>query len=51
VKGFDPDSPDAAIAMGYPLINIGKMKKFARRVSFYSSNIPTHSLMTVPARV
>ncbi|KAJ7813368.1 hypothetical protein B0H13DRAFT_1665550 [Mycena leptocephala] len=49
-KGFDPDTQDAAIAMGYPLIDIEKMKKLSPRVSFHSSHIPTCSLMTVPAR-
>jgi hypothetical protein len=49
-KGFDPYTQDAAIAMGYPLIDIEEMKKLNPRVSFQSSNIPTHSLMTVPAR-
>ncbi|KAJ7846513.1 hypothetical protein B0H13DRAFT_2093024 [Mycena leptocephala] len=36
-KGFDPDSPDAAIAIGYPLINIEKMRKLARRLEWESS--------------
>jgi hypothetical protein len=49
-KGFDPYSQDAAIAVGYPLIDIEKMKKLNPRVSFHSSNIPTYLLMTVPAR-
>jgi hypothetical protein len=47
-KGFDLYTQDAAIAAGYPLIDIEQMKKFIPRVSFYSSNITTHSLMTVP---
>jgi hypothetical protein len=50
-KGFDPYSQDAAIAMGYPLIDIEEMKKFIPSVSFYSYNIPGRSLMTVPARM
>jgi hypothetical protein len=49
-KGFDPYTQDAAIAVGYPLIDIEQMKKLSPRVSFHSSNIPTCSLMTVPAR-
>jgi hypothetical protein len=35
-KGFDPYTQDAAIAVGYPLINIEEMKKFIPRVSFHS---------------
>jgi hypothetical protein len=49
-KGFDPYTQDTAIAVGYPLIDIEQMKKLSPRVSFHSSNIPTCSLMTVPAR-
>ncbi|KAJ7864668.1 hypothetical protein B0H13DRAFT_1637610 [Mycena leptocephala] len=49
-KGFDPYSQDAAITMGYPLIDIGKMKKFIGGVSFRSSNVATHSLIAVPVR-
>ncbi len=45
-KRFDPDTQDAAIAMGYPLIDIEKMKKFIPGVSFHSS-IDTYLLMTV----
>ncbi|KAJ7930780.1 hypothetical protein B0H13DRAFT_1595116 [Mycena leptocephala] len=48
-KGFDPYTRDAAIAMGYPLIDIEKMKKLNPRVSFHSSNIATYLLMTIPA--
>jgi hypothetical protein len=48
-KGFDPYTQYAAIAVGYPLIDIEKMKKLFPRVSFRSSNIPAYSLMTVPA--
>jgi hypothetical protein len=48
-KGFDPYTQDVAFAMGYPLIDIEKMKKLNPRVSFHSSNIPTYLLMTVPA--
>ncbi|KAJ7901323.1 hypothetical protein B0H13DRAFT_1622094 [Mycena leptocephala] len=47
-KGFDPYSQDAAIAVGYPLIDIEEMKKFIPGVSFHSSNIATYLLMTVP---
>jgi hypothetical protein len=46
-KRFDPDTQDAAIAMGYPLIDIEKMKKFTPGVSFHSSSIDTYLLMTV----
>jgi hypothetical protein len=46
-KGFDPYTQDAAIAMGYPLIDIEEMKKLIPGVSFYSSNIATYLLMTV----
>jgi hypothetical protein len=49
-KGFNPYTQDAAIAMGYPLIDIEKMKELFPRVSFRSSNIPAYSLMIVPAR-
>jgi hypothetical protein len=35
-KGFDPYSQDAAIAVGYPLIDIEEMKKFIPRVCFHS---------------
>jgi hypothetical protein len=48
-KGFDPYSQDAAIAMGYPLIDVKEMK-LSPRVSFHSSNITTHSLITVQVR-
>jgi hypothetical protein len=47
-RGFDPYSQDAAIAMGYPLIDIEEMKKFIPRVSSYSSHIVTYLLMTIP---
>ncbi|KAJ7901325.1 hypothetical protein B0H13DRAFT_1622110, partial [Mycena leptocephala] len=47
-KGFDPYSQDAAIAVGYPLIDIEEMKKFIPGVSFHSSNIATYLPMTVP---
>jgi hypothetical protein len=47
-KGFDPYSQDAAIATGYPLIDIEEMKKFIPGVSFHSSNIATYLPMTVP---
>jgi hypothetical protein len=50
-KGFDPDSRDAAIAMGYPLIDIEGMKKLIPKVSFHSSNNSACWLMTDPARV
>ncbi|KAJ7898478.1 hypothetical protein B0H13DRAFT_1718344 [Mycena leptocephala] len=50
-KGLNPYSQDAAIAMGYPIMDIEDMKKFARRVSFHSSNVPPHSLMTGPVRL
>ncbi|KAJ7826346.1 hypothetical protein B0H13DRAFT_2290521 [Mycena leptocephala] len=36
-KGFDPYTQDAAIAMGYPLIDIEKMKKFIPRFAGESS--------------
>jgi hypothetical protein len=48
-KGFDPYTQDAAIAVGYPLIDIEKMKKLIPKVSFHSSNIAIYLLMTVPA--
>jgi hypothetical protein len=35
-KGFNPYSQAAAIAVGYPLIDIEEMKKFIPRVSFHS---------------
>ncbi|KAJ7901302.1 hypothetical protein B0H13DRAFT_1622084 [Mycena leptocephala] len=41
-KGFDPYSQDAAIAAGYPLIDIEQMKKLSPIVSFCFSNIPTY---------
>jgi hypothetical protein len=41
-KWFDPYTQDAAIAMGYPLIDIEQMKKLSPRVSFCFSNIPTY---------
>jgi hypothetical protein len=47
-KGFDPYTQDAAITMGYPLIDIEEMKKLNPRVGFCSSDRPTRSLMTVP---
>jgi hypothetical protein len=47
-KGLDPYSQDAAIAVGYPLIDIEEMKKFILRVRFRFSNIPAYLLMTVP---
>ncbi|KAJ7930662.1 hypothetical protein B0H13DRAFT_1960721, partial [Mycena leptocephala] len=40
VKGFDPDSPDAAIAMGYPLINIEKNEEICSK-----SELACESLM------
>ncbi|KAJ7930693.1 hypothetical protein B0H13DRAFT_880657, partial [Mycena leptocephala] len=43
-KGFDPYTQDAAIAVGYPLIDIEEMKKFIPGVSFHSSNIATYLL-------
>jgi hypothetical protein len=49
-KGFDPYTQDAAITVGYPLIDIEQMKKLSPRVSFHSSNIATYLLMTIPAR-
>ncbi|KAJ7881456.1 hypothetical protein B0H13DRAFT_2540459, partial [Mycena leptocephala] len=36
-KGFDPDSQDAAIAMGYPLIDIEAMKRSAQEASVHST--------------
>ncbi|KAJ7930689.1 hypothetical protein B0H13DRAFT_2651833 [Mycena leptocephala] len=36
-KGFDPYSQDAAIAMGYPLIDIEEMKKLIPRLTGESS--------------
>ncbi|KAJ7930758.1 hypothetical protein B0H13DRAFT_2264083 [Mycena leptocephala] len=36
-KGFDPYTQDAAITMGYPLIDIEKMKKFIPRFAGESS--------------
>jgi hypothetical protein len=45
-KGFDPYSQDAAIAAGYPLIDIEEIKKLILGVSFHS-NIATYLLMTV----
>ncbi|KAJ7930674.1 hypothetical protein B0H13DRAFT_880532 [Mycena leptocephala] len=36
-KGFDPYSQDAAIAMGYPLIDIEEMKKLIPRFAGESS--------------
>ncbi|KAJ7930745.1 hypothetical protein B0H13DRAFT_2531799 [Mycena leptocephala] len=35
-KGFDPYTQDAAIAVGYPLIDVEEMKKLNPRVSFHS---------------
>ncbi|KAJ7812914.1 hypothetical protein B0H13DRAFT_500824 [Mycena leptocephala] len=32
-KAFDPDSQDAAIAMGYPLVDIEAMKRFAQELT------------------
>jgi hypothetical protein len=49
-KGIAPYTQDAAIAVGYPLIDIEKMKKLIPRVSFHFSNIPTYLLMTIPVR-
>ncbi|KAF7341495.1 hypothetical protein MVEN_01886900 [Mycena venus] len=36
-KGFDPDSQDATIAMGYPLVDIEAMKRSAREASPHST--------------
>jgi hypothetical protein len=35
-KGFDPYTQDAAIAVGYPLIDVEEMKKLNPRVSLHS---------------
>jgi hypothetical protein len=35
-KGLDPYTQDAAIAVGYPLIDIEEMKKLNPRVGFHS---------------
>jgi hypothetical protein len=48
-KGFDPYTQDAAIAVGYPQIDIEEMKKLSPRVSFHSST-NMRWLMTVPVR-
>jgi hypothetical protein len=36
-KGFDPESQDAAIAMGYPLVDIESIKKSAQEASLHST--------------
>ncbi|KAJ7231630.1 hypothetical protein C8J57DRAFT_179528 [Mycena rebaudengoi] len=36
-KGFDPDSQEAAIAIGYPLVDIKDINKFARELTCESS--------------
>ncbi|KAJ7787198.1 hypothetical protein B0H14DRAFT_287941 [Mycena olivaceomarginata] len=38
-KGFDPESPDAAIAMGYPLVDIQSIKKSAQELTEQHSTI------------
>ncbi|KAJ7787193.1 hypothetical protein B0H14DRAFT_2954908 [Mycena olivaceomarginata] len=43
-KGFDPESQDIAIAMGYPLVDIEAMKRSAREASLHST-ILLHALL------
>jgi hypothetical protein len=50
-KGFDPNSQDAAIAIGSPLVDIEGIKKFAREVSLHQVSIPAmllHALLIFP---
>ncbi|KAJ7356437.1 hypothetical protein DFH08DRAFT_849051 [Mycena albidolilacea] len=38
-RGFDPESQDAAIAMGYPLVDIEAMKRSAQEASLHSKTL------------
>jgi hypothetical protein len=49
-KGFDPDSQDVAIAMGYPLVDIKDIEKCARDVSLHLTTSLHAPLTTLPAR-
>ncbi|KAJ7818698.1 hypothetical protein B0H14DRAFT_3739645, partial [Mycena olivaceomarginata] len=45
-KGFDPESQDAAIAMGYPLVDIEAIKRSAHEASLHST-ILLHALVMI----
>ncbi|KAF8139249.1 hypothetical protein K438DRAFT_1996177 [Mycena galopus ATCC 62051] len=42
-KGFDPDSGDAAVALGYPLVDVEALKRSAQE-----ANLTGQCSMTIP---
>jgi hypothetical protein len=45
-KGFDPESQDVAIAMGYPLVDIEAIKRSAQEASLHST-ILLHAFLMI----